>query len=122
MTACLIVVAITAIANIWAAANDFSRPNWLLANMSKVGVARSSLVPLGLLKAAGGLGLLVGIAVPTVGLIAAGGLILFFLGAIVTHLRARDYSLGYGAPILFLLLAAASLILQLFAREPASFS
>jgi hypothetical protein len=122
MTPYLIIVVVTAIVNIWAAANDFSPPNWLLANMSKVGVARSSLVPLGLLKAAGGLGLLVGIAVPVVGLIAASGLILFFLAAIAAHLRAHDYSLGYGAPILFLFLAGASLILQLYARGPAPFS
>jgi hypothetical protein len=122
VTACIIVVVITAIVNVWAAANDFIRPSWLLANMSQVGVARSSLVPLGLLKATGGLGLLVGIAVPTVGLIAAGGLILFFLGAIATHLRARDHSLGHGAPILFLLLAVASLILQLDALGLGPFS
>jgi DoxX-like family len=119
MTTYLIVVVVTAVANIWAAANDCTHPNWLLANMTKVGVARSSLVPLGVLKAAGGIGLLIGIAVPVVGLIAAAGLIVFFLGAIATHLRARDYSLGYGAPILFLLLAGAALVVQLDARGPA---
>jgi hypothetical protein len=112
MNAYLIVVVVTALVTVWAATNDFTRPKWLLANMSRVGVSQSSLIPLGLLKAAGGLGLLVGIAVPIVGLIAASGLILFFLGAIATHLRARDFSFGYGAPFVFLLLAAASLVLR----------
>ncbi|HZZ00755.1 MAG TPA: DoxX family protein [Candidatus Baltobacteraceae bacterium] len=121
MTAYLIVVVVTALVNMWAAVSDFTRPRWLLASMNRVGVLQSSLIPLGLLKAAGGLGLLVGIVVPIVGLIAAGGLILFFLGAIATHLRARDFSFGYGAPFVFLLLAAASFVLQLDARGRVSY-
>jgi hypothetical protein len=37
---------------------------------------------------------------------AAIGLILFFVGAIITHLRARDYS--FGLAVAFLLLAVAA--------------
>ena len=57
-----------------AAANDFIRPNWLLANMTKLGVRESWLTRLGLLKAAGALGVLVGIRVPLIGVAAAVGL------------------------------------------------
>ena len=42
---------------------------------------------------------------------AAIGLTLFFVGAIVTHLRARDYS--FGLAVVFLLLAVAALTLRL---------
>jgi hypothetical protein len=67
---------------------------------------------LGTLKAAGALGLLVGlIGVPLIGTAAAVGLILFFVGAIITHLRVRDYSIGPAAA--FLLLAVAALVLGL---------
>ena len=65
---------------------------------------------LGALKAAGALGLLVGIRVPLIGIAAAVGLVLFFVGAIITHLRGRDYS--FGLAIVFLLIAVAALVLR----------
>jgi hypothetical protein len=47
---------------------------------------------LGTLLAAGSLGLLAGFAVPLLGTLAAGGLVLYFVGALVAHLRvgSRD--------------------------------
>jgi hypothetical protein len=69
---------------------------------------------LGLLKAAGAVGLLFGLlGVPFIGTAAAGGLVLFFVGAVLTHFRAGDYSPSVGFPALYLLLAAASLALGL---------
>jgi urea transporter len=49
--------------------------------------------------------------VPPIGVAAAIGLILFFIAAITTHLRARDYSFGLAG--VFLLLAGAALVLRL---------
>jgi len=49
--------------------------------------------------------------VPLIGTGAAIGLILFFVGAIIIHLRARDYS--FGLAVVFLLLAVAALVLRL---------
>jgi hypothetical protein len=46
-----------------------------------------------------------------IGTAAAIGLILYFVGAIFTHLRARDYSIGPAAALL--LLAVAALMLGL---------
>jgi DoxX-like family len=60
----VIVTVLAAAANIYAAANDFTRPAWLLTTMSKLGVPESWLPILGILKAAGALGLLIGIGVP----------------------------------------------------------
>jgi hypothetical protein len=76
-------------------------------------VSESWITPLGILKAAGAIGLLVGIGVPLIGTAAAIGLILFFVGAIITHLRVHHYSFGVAVP--FLLLAAAALVLRLAA-------
>ena len=70
-------------------------------------------------------GLLVGIGVPlmgtttagisttaaAIGIAAAVGVILFFVGAVITHLRARDYSLARAT--VFLLLAVTTLFLGL---------
>ena len=98
--------------SIYAATNDFTRPDWLLANMNKLGVRKSLLPTLGILKAAGALGLVIGFRVPLVGIASAVGLTLFFVGAIITHLRARDYSLENGVPVLFLVIVVAALVLR----------
>ena len=81
--------------------------------MARAGVPVSWMTPLGLLKAAGVLGLLVGVVVPPIGIAAAVGFVLFFIYAIITHLRARFYSLTL--PISFLALAVTALVLRLAA-------
>lgn len=108
-----IVVTLVAIAmNAYAAYVDFTGAAWVLDNMTKYGVPQSWLFLLGVLKAAGALGLLIGIGVPLIGAAAATGLIAYFLGAVVTVVRARWYShIGY--PMAFLLPPAASLALLL---------
>ncbi|HEY6441722.1 MAG TPA: DoxX family protein [Candidatus Acidoferrales bacterium] len=115
----IIVTLLAAAANIYAATTDFTRPDWLLANMNKLRVRESSLPALGILKAAGAVGLVIGFRVPLIGIAAAVGLTLFFIGAIITHLRARDYSLGNGVPIVFLALAVAALLLRVHIHEVA---
>ena len=79
--------------------------------MAKAGVPQSWITMLGILKAAGAAGLLIGIALPLIGVVAAIGLSLFFVGAIITHLRAHDYS--FGLAVVFLLLAVAALVLRM---------
>ncbi|WP_433129152.1 DoxX family protein [Micromonospora sp. CA-240977] len=50
-------------------------------------VPHSWLPRLGLALAAGSLGLLAGFAVPLLGTLAAAGLVLYFVGALIAHLR-----------------------------------
>ena len=107
----IIVTVTAAAANIFSATLDFIRFKQILVNMAKVGVPESWITMLGTLKIAGAVGLLVGIGVPPIGVAAAIGLILFFIAAITTHLRARDYSFGLAG--VFLLLAGAALVLRL---------
>src|SRR6267142_2814731 len=111
IAAYLIVTLLTAAANMFSATCDFVRYKQVSIAMAKAGVPQSWMTTLGILKAAGAVGLLVGIGVPLIGTAAAVGLILFFVGAIITHLRARDYS--FGLPIAFLLLAVATFALGL---------
>ncbi|MGH9207274.1 MAG: DoxX family protein, partial [Acidimicrobiales bacterium] len=73
---------------------EFRRGEKLLEIMAKVHVPPSWLPSLAILKAAGAIGLLVGIAVPFIGVAGAIGLVFYFVGAIVAHLRARDSALG----------------------------
>src|SRR5437763_7217950 len=106
----IIEIIIAAAANIFSATLDFIRFKQILVNMAKVGVPESWITMLGTLKVAGAVGLLVGIGVPSIGVAAAIGLILFFIAAITTHLRARDYS--FGLAVVFLLLAGPALVLR----------
>ncbi|WP_017571390.1 DoxX family protein [Nocardiopsis halotolerans] len=115
MTVAHVVVTVFAVlANGGMAVADLLRARFVLANSAAVGVPESWLTALGLLKGAGALGLLLGLlGVPLVGALAALGLTLFFVGAVVTHLRARDYALAF--PLGYLFLAVGSLVLDLTA-------
>lgn len=107
----IIVTVLAALALAFSASADFVRYHQVLTNMARAGVPESWLTWLGLAKAAGALGLLVGIFVPEIGVLAAAGVILFFVGAIVTHVVARWYSFTF--PAVYLLLGAGSLGLRL---------
>ena len=74
-------------------------------------VPRSWVPVLGMLLAAGSLGLLTGFAVPVVGTLAAAGLVLYFVGAFVAHLRVGSRQLA--GPAVFFVTVAAALVLAL---------
>lgn len=111
-TAYVVVTVLAVVANAAIALADLAHARFVVANAASVGVPESWVVPLGLLKAAGAAGLLLGLlGVPLIGTLAAGGLVLFFVGAVLAHLRARNYALG--APGAFLALAALAFGLSL---------
>jgi hypothetical protein len=110
-TAYFVITILAVIALSFSATADFIRYKQILINMTKAGVPESWLTRLGILKAAGALGLLIGFVVPPIGTAAAVGVILFFVGAIVTHLRARWYSFTF--PSVYLLLGVGALVLNL---------
>ncbi|WP_199618126.1 DoxX family protein [Paenibacillus alkalitolerans] len=110
-TAYIIFTILAIASNAFSATMAFIRFKQVVVVMEKVGVPTSWMFLLGVLKAAGALGLLVGFAVPLIGAAAAIGIILFFVAAIFTHLRARDYSIGY--PTVYLLFAVGTLVFQL---------
>ncbi|WP_406039286.1 DoxX family protein [Micromonospora sp. NBC_00898] len=87
----------------------------ILPGMAAAGVPRFWLTfPIGTLKTAGAVGLLLGLlGVPLVGAAAAAGLVLFFACAVHTHLLARDYSAQFVLANGFLLLSGAALALGL---------
>jgi len=109
-TAYTVVTLLAAAANIFSAILDFIRFKQILINMARVGVSESWITIFGILKAAGALSLLIGMSVPLIGIAAGSGLVLFFVSAIITHVRAHDYS--FGLAIVFLLLALAALVLR----------
>jgi hypothetical protein len=82
--------------------------------MAKADVPESWLTfPIGTLKTAGALGLAAGSAFRPIGLAAAIGLVLFFVCAVYTHIRAGDYSAQFALAIGFLGLNVAALVVAL---------
>ena len=71
---------------------------------------------LGTLLAAGSLGLLAGFAVPLLGTLAAGGLVLYFVGALIAHLRVHSRKLAGWA--VFFATAVAALAVNLSYHGP----
>jgi uncharacterized membrane protein YphA (DoxX/SURF4 family) len=64
-------------------------PQWI-EGMAHVGVTETQIPVLAGLELLGGLGLLVGFGVTNLGRLAAGGLALYFVGALVAHVRVKD--------------------------------
>lgn len=80
------------------------------------GIPRKWVPVLGMLLAAGTVGLLAGLAVPLLGTLAATGLVLYFIGAIIAHLRVGSRDIVGG--VVFLTTAAAILVLGLLDHGP----
>jgi hypothetical protein len=77
----------------------------IMPGMAKAGVPVSWLTfPIGTLKTLGAVGLAAGLLIRPLGVSAAIGLVLFFVCAIYTHIRASDYGLQFGLAIGFLAL------------------
>ena len=90
LAAYVAVTAVAAIAYAGAAVLTFTHNRSVAETAERLRVPESWQVPLGFLLAAGALGLVVGFAVPVLGTAAAGGLVLYFIGAAGAHIRARD--------------------------------
>nr|WP_273377848.1 DoxX family protein [Actinopolymorpha pittospori] len=93
---------------------SFVSPAWVVRSMTAYGVPRWWWPWLGALKAAGAAGLLIGLLVPAIGVLAATGLVLYFAGAAVTVIRAGQLS-HVPFPLVFVAPVLASLALGLAA-------
>ncbi|MGV0810582.1 DoxX family protein [Mycolicibacterium boenickei] len=93
---------------------NYTRHPIPVAAADAVQVPQSWTTPLGTVLGAGALGLLAGFVVPALGIAAAASLVLYFIGAVIAHLRVRDYALGPAAA--FLALTAATLAVTLTYR------
>ena len=81
-----------------------------------VGVPLRFFPILALLEVAGAVGLLVGIWLKPLGVAAAIGLVVYFVGAVASHIRRRDFVAGHiGPPVMMLAVATAALALSLAA-------
>ncbi|MFF0586180.1 DoxX family protein [Streptomyces sp. NPDC003781] len=111
-TAYVVVTVVAIAANAGIAVADLLRARFVLANSAEVKVPASWLPWLAGLKAAGAAGLLVGLlGFRPLGIAAAVGLVLFFVGAVTAHVRARVFH-NIAFPAGYLALNAAALALM----------
>ncbi|MFD4180867.1 DoxX family protein [Rhodococcus sp. NPDC058514] len=105
-----VVAVVLALALAGSAYLAFTRDERLVGTLAKLGVPDSWLTRLALAKFAGAVGLVVGLAIPTIGIAAALGVVLYFVGAVVMHLRARDFAIV--PPVVLCLAGVAALVLR----------
>jgi hypothetical protein len=104
----VVITILAALAYSYAASLNFVGAESVKVVADKVQVSKRWMVPFGMLLASGALGLLIGFAVPALGVAAAIGLVAYFVCALGAHIRVRDRQIA-GA-VSFLVLAVAALI------------
>jgi hypothetical protein len=92
-------------------------PHQVKAIHETVGVPLTYFSLLAACEFAGAVGLVAGIWWHPLGVAAGAGLVVYFVGAVVSHLRVRDIK-GIGPAAFMLFLAAATLILRILTNKP----
>ena len=111
--ALLVATVLLAVICLNSAAMKLRKNEQVLASIhGTVGVPLQQLPVLAGLEIAGAVGILLGLWLEPLGIAAAIGLVAYFLGALIGHLRVRDVK-GAAAPVVPLLLAIAVLALRL---------
>ncbi|MEV6065374.1 DoxX family protein [Nocardia sp. NPDC052001] len=103
-------IIVTIVAAAWVGFSAFSllrKAPFVVDPLIEYGVPQSWWAPLGVAKALGAIGLIVGLFIPAIGIAAAIGLILYFAGAVITVLRARSYK-TVAFPLLYLIPVAVA--------------
>ena len=109
----LILTGAAIVANSYATVADFAKLGFVVKTADQIHVSRSWLPLLGALKGAAVVGLLLGLfGEQTIGIAAAGGLVVYFIGAMVAHVGARVFhNIAY--PIIFLAIAIGCFLTSL---------
>lgn len=109
-TAYIIVAGFLALALVSSAIGKLVRAAPVIENLSRAGVTERMYPGLAAVEVIGGCGLLLGIWLPWMGIAAAIGVILYFIGAVGFHIHAKDPN---ATPAVALgLFGAAALVLR----------
>ncbi|MGZ3679891.1 MAG: DoxX family protein [Ktedonobacterales bacterium] len=112
MSVAYVVVTVLAAAMVgFSAVSVFSHAKWVVQPLADYGVPRAWWPWLGTAKAAGAAGLLVGLFVPVIGVMAEICLVLYFTGAVITVVRAHWYS-HIAFPLLYVAPVIGALVLR----------
>src|ERR1700736_6143049 len=109
--ACIVVSVMLAAVLLLSAVGKIRRDPRQMVTMGKVGFPEDKLWLLAVAEAAGAVGLLAGLYWWPLGVAAALGVIGYFIGAIVSHLRVKDTAIA--APGALLAVAAVAMVFRL---------
>ncbi|MFF0223289.1 DoxX family protein [Streptomyces sp. NPDC004629] len=104
--ASVIVVVVLVLGLVASAGGKLTKQNLQMEVLRTVGVPEGRVPYLAVLELAGAAGLLVGFAVPVLGIAAAICVVLYFVGAVAAHLRVGDRDLTASGGMLGLSIAA----------------
>ena len=85
----------------------------VMAAMAKVEVKSEHIPVLAWLEIAGGIGIIAGIWIPTLGLLASAALVLYFIGALFAHFTRGHKPADFGAALGIFVIAIITTLLQL---------
>ena len=105
---------VTALVMAASAVYDFMMPPKVVDLVLRLGYRRNFVRTLGLLKGLGALGLLVGLAIGPIGVLAALGLVAYFILAIRAHAKLGDSGVETLPAAAMFILSALALITTLF--------
>ncbi|NIZ89660.1 DoxX family protein [Kineococcus rubinsiae] len=108
--ATIIVSALMALVLISSAAGKLQGKDAIVQQMGNVGVTGKMIPALGVIEIAGAIGLIAGLFWAPIGIAAAIGVILYFVGAVIAHVRAHDSAIA--PPAVLALVAVAALVLR----------
>lgn len=110
--ACAIVTGLLAVALMGSGAAKLTKVDRVVENLTGAGVPLGWFPWLAVIELAGAAGLVVGLGVEPLGVAAAVGVVFYFVGAVIAHVRVKDYR-GVIGPVPLLVVAAAVLVLRL---------
>jgi hypothetical protein len=114
----MVIIVLAALAYGYAAVLNFVGADSVKVVAERVRVSPRWMIPLGILLASGAAGLLIGLAVPVLGIAAASSLVVYFVCALTAHIRVHDR--GIGGAVGFLVLALAVLTAEIAYRSHGS--
>ena len=112
--ACAVIVSLLSLALLGSAAGKLTKHPKVVESLGKCGVPSSWHPRLAVAEIAGALGMVLGLWVPALGVAAAVGVVLYFVGAVIAHVRVSDSEVA--APIVFIVLAVVVIVLRIGTR------
>jgi DoxX-like family len=97
----IVLAVVAALGMLAAGLAKVTRSSSMVKSAEHLGFSSTAHAGIGVLEVAAAVGLVIGIWVPLLGLLAAGGVVLLLVGAVISHARAGD-GLGDKAPALVL--------------------
>jgi len=112
--ACAVIVSLLSLALLGSAAGKLTKHPKVIESLGACEVPSNWHPRLAVAEIAGAVGMVLGLWVPALGVAAAVGVVLYFVGACIAHVRVSDNEVA--APIIFIVLAVVVIVLRIGTR------